>query len=181
MEELADRGAQLWPAHPAIWTARMWTLAFTGRVEAAMAMLDDDAVRPEMPLPTLQLLRMVIAAAQSCRPDAVDRAATVAREAAASGPARAISAMFALCLLGRIDDAFAVADAYYLRLGVGPVPVRRTEGEPSINDQHRRVTQILFTPVCARMREDPRFLPLCERAGLKHYWDQTGLTPDFLA
>jgi DNA-binding winged helix-turn-helix (wHTH) protein len=180
MDQLAERGIHLWPTHAAIWTARLWTLAFTGRAEAASAMLEDESVRPEIPAPTLQLLRTVIRAASSGR-DEGDRAFEAARQAAASGPARAISALFAAGLLHRVDDAFAIAQAYYLRQGTGPVPVRRTEGEPSINDQHRRVTQILFTPACAAMRADPRFLPLCERTGLAAYWEQTGLAPDFLA
>lgn len=34
MDELAERGIQLWPIHPAIWTARLWTFAFTGRLSA---------------------------------------------------------------------------------------------------------------------------------------------------
>jgi preprotein translocase subunit Sec61beta len=31
------------------------------------------------------------------------------------------------------------------------------------------------------MREEPRFAQLCQRAGLTAYWEETGLTPDFLA
>jgi hypothetical protein len=123
---------------------------------------------------------MVIAAAAGGSSDGVERAATAARKAAASGPARAITALFALGLLHRVDDAFIVANAYYLREGSGPVPVRHTAGEPSINDQHRRLTQILFTPACAEMRQDSRFTTLCERAGLAAYWEQTGFEPDFL-
>jgi tetratricopeptide (TPR) repeat protein len=181
MDQLADSAIDLWPTHAAIWTARLWTLAFTGRLKAALSMLDDQAVRPDIPVPTLLLLKNVVAAASHGSIDETDRAAEAARQAAASGPARAISALFALGLLHRVDDAFAVAEAYYLREGSGPVPVRRTRGEPSINDQHRRVTQILFTPACEEMRHDRRFLHLCERTGLVEYWDRTGLQPDFLA
>jgi DNA-binding winged helix-turn-helix (wHTH) protein len=180
MDQLGDRGVHLWPTHPAVWTARLWTLAFTGRIEAAVAMLEDEAVRPDIPAPSFQLLKLVIAAAASGRPEDADRAAEVVRAAAASGPARAIVALFALGLLAKVDDSFAVAEGYYLREGADPVPVRHTEGEPMINDLHRRVTQILFTPACADMRGDGRFLGLCERAGLTAYWEQTGLAPDFL-
>lgn len=180
MDQLGEKGIHLWPMHVAIWTARLWTLAFTGRIEAAQAMLEDDASRPEIPHATLRLLQAVIGAAASRTPDDVDRAAASARQAAAAGPARAITALFALGLLDRVDESFGVAEAYYLRRGAGPVPVRQTPGEPSINDQHRRVTQILFTPACARMREDARFMTLCESIGLAGYWQETGLEPDFL-
>jgi DNA-binding winged helix-turn-helix (wHTH) protein len=181
MDQLGERGMHLWPTHPAIWTARLWTFAFTDRIEAALDMLQDEHGRPALPQPMLHLLNTVITAASQGSGEAAERAAVAARQAAATGPARAITALFALGLLHRVDDAFAVAEAYYLRHGAGPVPLRPTDGEPAINDLHRRVTQILFTPACAEMREDPRFLPLCERAGLTAYWQQTGLQPDFMA
>ena len=179
MDQLGERGMHLWPTHAAVWTARFWTLAFTDRLDAAAAMLDDTAPRPEIPQPMLRLLKTVIAAA--CGGSAeIERAAAVALQAAASGPARAITALFALGLLHRVDDGFTVAEAYYLRHGSGPGPLHSTQGELTTNDLHRRVTQILFTPACAEMRRDSRFLNLCERIGLSSYWEQTGLTPDFL-
>ena len=181
MDQLGDRGMHLWPTHAAIWTARFWTLAYTGRIEAAAAMLRDDAVRPHIPQPMLQLLKVVVAAVAEGSPASIDQAAATARDAAASGPARAIAALFALGLLDRVDDSFAVADAYYLRQGAGPVPLHSTKGELATNDLHRRVTQILFTPACAEMRQHPRFARLCDRSGLTSYWEQTGLAPDFLA
>ena len=180
MDEVSDRAIHLWPTHPAVWSARFWTLAHTGRAHAALAMLDDP-VRPAIPPPALRLLRLVIEASLSGNPASVDIAAKTCTESARMGPAQALGALNALGLLKRVDQAFAVASAYYLRAGEGPVPVRHSEHEPSINDQHRRVTQVLFTPACAAMRADPRFLPLCERMGLTRYWDETGLTPDFLA
>ena len=42
------------------------------------------------------------------------------------------------------------------------------QDEPSVNDQHRRVTQVLFTPAGAGMRSDPRFMEFCERIGLDY-------------
>jgi len=42
------------------------------------------------------------------------------------------------------------------------------------------LTQVLFTPVFAAMREDPRFQELCSSIGLTAFWDQSGITPDYL-
>jgi hypothetical protein len=50
-----------------------------------------------------------------------------------------------------------------------------------VNDQYRRVTQILFTPVGAAFRTHPRFTDLAERMGLVAYWEWLGRSPDFLA
>jgi tetratricopeptide (TPR) repeat protein len=182
LDRVGDRAIQLWPSHPAVWSARLWTLAYTGRGYASMEMLDDAVTRPRIPEPALRLLRTAVMASLSGSESACEEAALTCLIAATRGPAQAIAAMFALGLLRRVDDLFNVAHAYYLHTGKGPVPMRHTSSEPSINDQHRRVTQVLFTPACADMRaERGRFLELCARMGLTDYWESTGLSPDFLA
>jgi hypothetical protein len=106
----------------------------------------------------------------------VDASAKLAR----TGPGNAIQAMFALGLLDRPHEMLDVAEAYYLSGGDGPVPPRHTPAEMSINEQHRRLTQILFTPVFAQVRDHPRFMNICDRIGLCRYWAENQLTPDFL-
>jgi Tfp pilus assembly protein PilF len=53
MDRVADVALQAWPRHGGVWFARMWTLAFTGRVPAALAMLQDPVARPAMLLSAL--------------------------------------------------------------------------------------------------------------------------------
>jgi hypothetical protein len=53
-------------------------------------------------------------------------------------------------------------------------------GQPSVNDQRRRKTNMLFIPVSAPMRSDPRFSSLTEDIGLAAYWDEAGVAPDHL-
>jgi len=178
MDQVADRAIQLWPTHPAVWSARLWTLAYTQRTKAAVNMLADAAVRPDLPPPALGFMRQALFAAGG---DADERAVALAAsiKLAGSGPAQAIASLFTAGLLQSPDALFEIADAYYLRSGDLPVPTRHTAHELSVNDQHRRVTQILFTPVFADVRDDPRFLSVCDRIGLSRYWDATGLRPDF--
>lgn len=180
MDHVADRAIQLWPTHPAVWMARLWTLAYTGRIQAALDMIEDATLRPRMPEPAIGYLRSVLGASEHGGSVQKGRAVEASRKTALTGPANALAAIFGLGLLDRPDDAFAVADGYYLRAGSGPVPVRHTQAEPSVNEQHRRLTQILFTPVFAKLRPDRRFLQLCERIGLCRYWDQNALNPDFM-
>ena len=179
MDHVADRAIQLWPMHPAVWMVRFWTLAYTGRIAAALTMLDDRSVRPSVPSPALTFLRNVLVAidTRAQLQEAVDASIRLA----GTGPANAIAALFALGLLDRPDEAFQVAEGYYLRVGADPVPVRHTKAELSLNEQHRRLTQILFTPVFGNMRDNPRFMAICDSIGLRRYWDENALTPDFLA
>jgi len=178
MDLVADRAVQLWPTHPAVWLARLWTLAYTQRTKAALEMLSDTAVRPDLPPPMRGFMRQVLIAAE---PDASGRGDSIAASVrmAGSGPAQAIACLFAAGLLRSADAVFEIAEGYYFRSGNVPVPLRHTSEELSVNDQHRRVTQILFTPVFEGTRADPRFKSICDRIGLSSYWESTGQLPDY--
>lgn len=180
MDRVADRALLLWPFHPAVWNVRMWTLAYTNRAPAALAMLNDAATRPALPAASTEFLRKALRAAESGETAEVRAAVDVSKKLARTGPGNAIQAMFALGLLHRHDEVFDVAEAYYFSGGSDPVPVRHTAAEMSINEQHRRLTQILFTPVFAEIRNHARFTHICDRIGLHRYWTDNNITPDFL-
>jgi hypothetical protein len=179
MDHMADRAMQLWPFHPAVWAARFWTLAFTSRLAAAKAMLAPP-LPSAIPSPLSAFLRQTIAAAGDGDEQARQATAQDALTLAGQGPALAVAALLALGLLGSTDDAFAVARRYYLQDGEGPVPLGTPAGGPQLNEQHRRLTQVLFTPACAAMRDDPRFDELCRATGLTAFWDESGVRPDFM-
>jgi DNA-binding winged helix-turn-helix (wHTH) protein len=179
MDHIADRAMQLWPFHPAIWTARFWTLAFTNRLAAAQALIGRRSPRG-IPVQMLAFLERMLAAAAGSNACSADECTAAAVRLAGQGPAQAVAALFTLGLLGRPKDAFEVAERYYLQQGAQPVPLQPGADHPMLNEQHRRLTQILFTPACAEMRENPRFLDLCRSVGLTSFWEQTGTTPDQL-
>lgn len=177
MDQRADRAFQLWPQHPAVWTARFWTLAFTERTSAALQMLSNEALAPPLPGSLADFLRDVLIAAAD-RAAGADRLAQRAFDAVAAGPAQAVNSLMALGLLGDIDRSFAVADAFYCRKGAVTVPTHSAQFAP-VNEMGRRLTQVLFTPACAAMRGDSRFDRMCEGIGLSSYWQATGREPDF--
>lgn len=184
-EQVAARALQLWPSHPAIWIARFWILIFTSRAEQAQRLLLDHAWPPPIPDRAAEFLRetaRVVTAmqAKTLSTSELGRHIAQAVRMASLGPAQAVLALETLSAVDAIDQAYEVARAYYLGDGNPATPLRWTDNDPSITDQHRRVTQPLFTPAARVMREDSRFLPLCEDMGLAAYWDSTGLTPDFL-
>ncbi len=182
MDRVGDRGMTLWPRHPAIWFARLWSLAFTGRVRQAIQQLADAPTRPDLPPPALATLEFSLAVLADA-----DNAALRARavecnlRAAEQGPAQSLWAVMHLAGIGEADAALRVAEGYLLRRGPVSVGVHKTASDPSITDQHRRVTQMLFLPVTADLRAHPRFLPLCEEMGMAAYWEAAGVTPDFMA
>jgi hypothetical protein len=184
-EQAAASALQLWPRHPAIWSARFWILVFTGRAEQAGTFAADVSSRPPLPQPLLEFLQSTAARAAALQagvpePELLSQHIAGCVNAAALGPAQAVSALLSLCAVQAIDQAFAVARGYYLGEGASAAPLRWNPGDPSISDQHRRITQPLFIPAAAEMRRDARFMALCEDMGLAAYWEQARLVPDFL-
>lgn len=181
MDRVGDRGMTLWPRHPAIWFARLWTLAFTGRVRQAVQQLAEASARPALPPPALATLDLTLSALAEPGDAALHAQAIDGNlRSAEQGPAQGLAAVIHLAGLGEADAAMRVAEGYLLRRGSVSVGVHKTASDPSITDQHRRVTQMLFLPVTADLRAHPRFLPLCEEMGMAAYWEAAGVTPDFL-
>lgn len=179
-DRATDRALQLWPKHPAVWFARLWVLAFTGRADRALAHVEDAAARPELPDWMLQTLTLSVTAIAGRRPADIARATDRLAEEVTRGPSNAINALLLLSGLGEVDRAFDVAEAYLLEAGALMASVRWRPGQVTVNDQRRRKTHMLFVPVTASMRSDRRFLTLTERIGLAEYWRRAAVRPDFL-
>jgi hypothetical protein len=126
-------------------------------------MTDDHGLRPKLPAPLLGFLRLILTEAAAPSAGKRGEAVQAAIRLAAKGPTQAVASLFALGLLEAADELFAVADAYYFRAGDVAVPVRHGLDELAVNDQHRRVTQILFTPVFGNVRSEDRFLEYTRR------------------
>ncbi|MES2097740.1 MAG: winged helix-turn-helix domain-containing protein [Pseudomonadota bacterium] len=179
-DRAADRTLQLWPKHPGAWFSKLWVLAFTGRADRALAHLSDTAIRPAgLPPPLLAALDVSMRALVSRRRDDADRAGTALVGLLAKGPANSVNAIMILNALGDVDRAFAVAEAYLLERGALIASLDWRAGQPSVNDQHHRKTNMLFMPVSAPMRADPRFRRLAEDIGLADYWRRAAVEPDF--
>jgi len=179
-DRAAERGRQLWPKHPGIWLAHLSVLAFTGRAARALAFVDDEAARPDLPPWFIDSLRINITALDTRRPADIAAAVTSALSTLKLGPSMAVSAVMYLNGLGEIDRAFDVASAYLLERGPLIASLRWRNGQVSINDQRHRKTNMLFIPSAAAMRADKRFIGLTEQIGLRSYWDRIGVQPDFL-
>ena len=176
----ADRALQQWPEHPAVWFARLWTFAFTGRPERAQRMLANATARPDMPPPVAELLGLSLAALAQPNSPLAERAIAANMAAAARGPGPAISAIMVLSALGAGRQSLEVARGFLLQQGGVLVRQAHTPLQPSVTDQHHRMTMMLWIPVNAILRREPGFTELCDQLGLSAYWRERGVTPDYL-
>jgi hypothetical protein len=163
-----------------VWFARLWLLAGTGRYDLALVQIDEVAARPALPPPMFETLRAAMAAAETKQSAAVGAAVDRVMAGVSRSVATVVNAMMLLNHLGATDRAFDLARAYYLEQGPIVAALSWRPGQPMIQDQRRRKTNMLFTPTAAAMRSDPRFMPLMQQMGLADYWEKRGIRPDFL-
>ena len=179
-DRVASRGMEMWPRHYGVWFGRLWLLAGTNRYDRALAQIDDAAARPALPPPIIDTLRAALTAAGTKQPAAVGAAVDQVMAGVARSVAAVVNGMMLLNHLGATDRAFDLARAYYLEQGPIVAALSWRPGQPIIQDQRRRKTNMLFTPTAAAMRSDPRFMQLMQQMGLADYWDKRGIRPDFL-
>lgn len=83
----------------------------------------------------------------------------------------------ALVKLGRLEDAFRMADKLYPdQRGTTPAEIERRWLAYMPFD-----TVYLSVPVTAPLRADPRYRDVVERVGLLRFWKERGTAPDFCA
>ena len=180
-DRLIDEANQLFPSQFAVWFARLYIFMFSGRTAQAIALLNDSAARPTgIGTDEFKSILLVARALQShAKPD-VDQAMADGVARARRGSGAAENTIQFASALGRLDDAFAVAEAHYFNRGFVVPDVRFTKEQGTYTPLGERQTHFLFFPATVAMRADRRFQPLVERLGLVHYWRQSGVLPDYL-
>lgn len=180
-DRLIDEANQLFPSQFAVWFARLYIFMFSGRTAQAIALLNDSAARPTgIGTDEFKSILLVARALQShAKPD-VDQAMADAVARARRGSGAAENTIQYASALGRLDDAFAVAEAHYFNRGFVVPDVRFTKEQGTYTPLGERQTHLLFFPATVAMRADRRFQPLVESLGLVRYWRQSGTTPDYL-
>jgi tetratricopeptide (TPR) repeat protein len=187
-DKVIDQVQALYPTDPWPGWVRFLIYAMTGRPRAAQAVA---AANPAFfeGSGELPLWRTALVALDRRSSDTIAATREACFNAAETIGAFAVDGVMILSALGQIDAAFEIANGFLLSRGL--IVTKRSatttsfaKGKSSrdsdLNDATWRVnTQYLFTPPCAVMRADPRFLPLCEGMGLVDYWRALGVRPDY--
>jgi len=179
-DKAMDDAVALFATHFAVWFTRFYLLMYTGRVREAIALGENRGIRPTgIPEWNFEQVLVIARAMLSRTPRDVDAAVAASLEGAHRGAGFAENGMQFLSALGQIDEAFAVADAYYFARGFDPGELRFSTEQGTYTRRNARRTHMLFLPSTAAMRADPRFAKLAEEIGLERYWRESGTVPDF--
>jgi hypothetical protein len=95
------------------------------------------------------------------------------------GTGYAENALKAHAALGRIDAAFAIAEALFFDRGFAVPDIRFTRQQGTYSPPADRQTHYLFGPEARDMRTDPRFADLVAALGFTRYWHDSGSLPDY--
>ena len=173
MDRAMADAALLYPTHPMVWGNRFEAMLFNGRPSAARAMVQDVRGRPQhLSDRDAATLGDLATALDARRGPKAQRALETQLLAARQNLHAAGRAIKLASALGRVDEAFELANAYYFSRGY------RIAGDTRENE---RDTIILFAPVTKPMRGDPRFDSLVDDIGLERFWRQSGTQPDYRA
>lgn len=167
------------PSSNWIWSLRFLLYALTRRAPAAQAMLQNDPAMLRAG-PETFMWRSCLDALAWNAPDTIAKARAASLSAARVSGDLAGQGMMVLCALNDVDSAFEIANAYFLSRGAVFRQSQRSYGREPADALHRINTKWLFMPPCKNMRNDQRFLPLCEGIGLVEYWRRRGLQPDYM-
>jgi len=176
-DKVIDQVRALHPHDHWPWYARLHIYTYTGRAQAALAMLDSEPAMARLSPPMTALLRAALPALDQPTRERIARAREACVVVSQRSPRVAYEAVAILCALGDADSAFSVAEGILLSRG-SLVPRQPGAVTPAQTAYWRISTQWMFTPPVVVMRRDRRFLGLCKAIGLTDYWRKRGREPD---
>ncbi len=176
LDQAITDSAALYPTQASLWFTRAELAMYGGQVNALNALVDDPQSRPSgVTEPVITAFKRFAAAVQSRDPAEAAALAAESLKRAQTSALQAENGIRSASALGRIDEAFRIADAYYFSRGFA-VPDYPSSKFVSLE---QRQTRLLFEPVTKPLRADPRFEKLVKDLGYDSYWRQSGYPPDY--
>ena len=176
LDEAVRDASSLYPTQGSIWFSRLDIAAYAGDVGAVRALTARDDLRPSgVDDRQAEGLMKLVRAVRSRDPRDIDAVMASENAAGRVSQGQAEGSIRTASALGRMDDAFTLANAYYFGRGfIIPDTPNGTSFSPE-----QRQTRFLFEPVTRPMRADARFEPLVTQLGFDRYWRQSGKPPDY--
>jgi tetratricopeptide (TPR) repeat protein len=177
MDRKLQAAASRYPGIRMLWSTRLEVLMFGGRADAA-----ERAARSGRDRPSAVGERQadeLAALAQALRrhdPSGSDAFVRMLRRQAHEDEGKAINAIRFASTMGRLDDAFSLAEAYFFGRGFA---VGESAGNGLFVPLSQRHTNFLFEPPTDAMRADPRFDRMTEELGLARFWRLANRPPDY--
>ena len=164
-----------WPTHRFVRFARFTIYAFTNRASAALAMIQNPETAPQNYTPeAIDTWRVTLPALEKRTPERIAAAKKAILTRTKTNLRLSSQGAMVMSALGEVDTAFEVTNAYFaVQSGA-----EKTGSAPKSTAW--RFAPWLFIPPIAPMRADPRFDTLVEQIGLKDYWREKKLRPDYL-
>jgi len=158
------------------WNTRLLFNIFDRRYDEADALLADGA-RPVSVAAPLAARYHALIAGMRRRANGVE-AERLWRDFAASQPAHAEDAVFALGLMGRVDAAYAVAESAHK---FTPAGRDRALSQDAAYEGPLALfrADLAAAPALVRLRRDPRYMELMDSSGLRTAWRESEDWPDF--
>lgn len=176
LDQAISDAASLYPSQTSIWFTRLEIATYGGQVNAVQAMIDDEQTRPsDLPKKDADDFLAVTRAIATRDAKLIDSIMAQHMAAARESAGMADFVIRNAAAFGRLDDAFALANAFYF--GRGFVIPDFEKGNSYSPEQ--RETRLLFEPVTKPMRSDARFGQLADGLGLSKYWKESGHPPDY--
>jgi DNA-binding winged helix-turn-helix (wHTH) protein len=177
-DKVIDQVRALFPTNDWAWWCRFLVFAMTGRAQAAQTMLRSNPKMLSAPA-EVAMWRTALPALIEPSAEAISRTRQACFDAAKTDAQTYGQGVMILAQLGDVDGGYAITEGSLLSRG----PIIRPE-KPGTKDAMQNAIdrinmQWLFTPPCASMRRDPRFVPLCDEIGLTEYWRRRDVQPDY--
>ena len=176
-DRVTSKAAALYPSNKSLWFSRIEMMIFGGETEKAIAFARMPEGRPS--LVTDDEVTELISLSRtmdSRKPAEISETLSRLTVRAKFAIRPAINAVRVASMAGRLDEAFALVDAYLFGRGR---EVSGNLGGGLFMPTSQRHTNYLFEPPMAPMRDDLRFKGLLEELGLERYWRESRHPPDF--
>jgi len=175
---LLSRATRLWPDDDWVAFSRYNAALFGPNPGSAVELFDDPGVARLDSGGNVQSLQQLARAYVSRRPGDIAAITRRCVDPRAAIGFRSRMCMLVLASVGRLDEAFLIANRRYPNVEEPTAAAR--ERRWLDNATHNHDPSALFEPQAAPMRADRRFAPLVAGLGLVDYWRSNG-APDFCA